>query len=310
MRVPRECVVFAAKFFFLILFTFIFTTVKCNASGILKWKGCETTREAFMVELARAYKNKTGLITSLSGGGSTRGIRAVNAGNVDMGGSCRLSLPEIFPNEEGDVYFMVIAWDALVPIVNATNPVSSISLRQLKDLLIGRITNWKELGGEDKDVLVLAREGKISGTGYMIRRMFFEDEKVDFPSSVFRVKNSKVLENKIYLDKYAIGITGVSGVKKRIAEGKKIKILSVDGVEATTANISRGTYPFFRPLNIVVKGKPTGEVKTFLDWVVSDEGQEIIESIGTVSMRMAAGLKRKFKYWDNTGRILNFDNLP
>lgn len=277
---------------------------------IMKWTGCGITKQAFMVEAANAYKKKTGTLISISGGGATKGIRSANTGEADMGGNCRPSLPAKFSKEEGDVYLTVVAWDALVPIVHKDNPVNSISSSQLKKVLLGQITNWKDLGGPDKKIVVVARQGKVSGVGYMTRKIIFGDADVDYAADALLLRSSGPVENKIKSDVTAIGITGISSAKKRLQNGESLKVLSVDGNEATVDNIASGAYPTFRPLYLSTKGKPTGNVKKFIDWLVSDEGQKVVESVGTVSLRKGAGLKAKFKYWETTDRIVNFASLP
>jgi len=281
-----------------------------QALEVVKWTGCGISKKAFMLEAAKAYKKATGVTIALSGGGATKGIRDAGAGKADLGGSCRMSLPGQFPAEEGQVYMTVAAWDALVPIVNANNPVNGISTAQLKDVLTGKITNWKELGGPDHAILVVARKGKISGVGYMVRKIIFNDANVDFAPNALLVKSSGPLENKIKSDPFAIGVTGVSSANKRLAKGEPIKILKVDGSEATVENIASGSYPTFRPLFVATKGKPAGKAKAFIDWLLSDEGQTVIEAAGTVSLRQGKGLKAKYQYWENTDRIVNFDSLP
>jgi phosphate transport system substrate-binding protein len=203
----------------------------------------------------------------------------------------------------------VVAWDALVPIVNKNNPVSAISGSDLKKVLKGEITNWKDLGGPDLKILVIAREGKVSGVGYMTRRIIFGSADVEFASDALLVKSSGPLENKIQTDPAAIGITGISSAKKRIDQGKPLTILQVDGQKADVASISAGKYPTFRPLYLMTKGAPTGTTKDFIDWLLTTDGQKVIESVGTVSLKQGAGLKDKFKHWKNTDRILNFGSL-
>jgi phosphate transport system substrate-binding protein len=268
------------------------------AAEILKWTGCGITRKAFMAELATGYKKNTGILISLSGGGATKGIRDTNSGTADMGGSCRPVLPDTFPQDEGKVEMHVVAWDALVPIVNKVNPVTTISSAQLKDVLTGKITNWKELGGRDQKILVVARQGKISGVGYMTRKIIFKDLAVDYSPDALLLKSSGPVENKVYVDEFAIAVTGASSARKRIESGKKLKILSVDGVEPSKDNIASGAYPFFRPLYLVANPGSAnyGKVRKFIEWVKSDEGQKIIDSVGTVNLDKGKGLEEKFQY--------------
>lgn len=296
----------------LIATTFLWTAGIATAAEVIKWTGCGITKKAFMGELAKVYEEKTGIVVSLSGGGATKGIRKTNDGEADMGGNCRPALPLAYPGIESNVEMYLVAWDALVPVVHGSNPISSLTSQQLKDVLRGKIVNWKELGGEDKPIFVLAREGKISGVGYMTRKIIFSGENVDYTPNASIMKSSGPLENKVSFDPYAIGITGVSSAKKRIESGKNMKILEVDGIEASKENIGSGKYPFFRPLYLSVNSKAENyaQVKDLIDWVLSDEAQQIIDSVGTVNLQVGKGLKDKFINWESKDTITNFSSLP
>ncbi len=298
---------FLASLLSLSMLFFLFQA-KAFSEG-LTWTGCGISKKAYMKEVAKAYKEQKGIDIKLSGGGATKGIRFANSGLTQMGGTCRPALVDRFPKEEGDIYLTVVAWDALVAVVHPDNPVDSITVDQLKKIMTGKITNWKEVGGPDREILVVARVGKTSGVGYMARKMIFHDTEADFTEKAMIVRSSGPLEKAILKNKNAIGITGISSAKKRIYKGKKLKILKLDGVEPTVGNISTGKYPLFRPLYIATKGKPEGEVKSFLDWLTSAEGQKVIEAQGTVSLLQGKGLKEKFKFWEHTDRILNFNSL-
>ena len=125
------------------------------------------------------------------------------------------------------------------------------------------------------------------------------------------MKSSGPLENKISFDPYAIGITGVSSAKKRIESGRQMKILKVNGVDATKKNISSGNYPYFRPLYLSINPKEENyeNTKKFIDWVLTEEAQKIIDSVGTVNLYAGKELKNKFKYWESTDKIANFSSL-
>jgi phosphate transport system substrate-binding protein len=272
---------------------------------VLKWTGCGITKKAFMAEAAKAYETKTGVKIALSGGGATKGIRFANAGAADLGGCCRPALPATFAAKEGETHVTVVGWDAIVPIINPQNPVTDISTDQLKAVYTGQITNWSELGGPDQPlVLVVRKGGEYSGVGYMARKILFGGEALPAPAGAMQVKSSGPLEKKVEAHPWAFGITGISSAKKR-----NVKIMSIDGAEATAAKIARGDYPTFRPLYLATKGVPSGETGKFISWLLSEEGQDVVEKSGTVSLRMGVGLKEKFQYWDDTSRVTNFDEL-
>jgi len=272
----------------------------------LKWTGCGITRLAIMDEAAKAYEEETGgkVSISVTGGGSTKGIRFTAAGLSDMGGSCRPCLPETYPEEESGVFLTVVGWDALVPIVHKENPVNGVTSEQLKEILTGKITRWSELGGPDHEIKLIDRSGKITGVGFMARLLFFDDKGVDFSKSAEVLTSSGPLEERLEQERWAIGITGISSARKRL-----LKMLALDGKEAILENVASGAYVTFRPLYVVTRGKPSGEVEKFLNWLISDKGQAVVERSGTVSLKQGTGLKAKYKHWLHTDRILNFDAL-
>ena len=123
---------------------------KVKDDNTILWAGCGITKKAFMAELAQAYQAKTGIKVQLQGGGATRGIREAAALKVDIGGSCRMSLPGV---ERSELHASLhpVAWDALAIIINHKNPVNNISTEQIKAMYLGKIKNWSELGSRCTD---------------------------------------------------------------------------------------------------------------------------------------------------------------
>ena len=142
-----------------------------ETSDMLTWVGCGITKKAFMAEASTTFTEKTGVEIELSGGGATKGIRAAAGKTANLGGTCRPALPDRFTEEEKDARLTIVAWDALVFITHNDNPIDSLTLEQGKDIMLGKITNWKEVGGDDADIIVGYRDqagaGKYSGVGYM-----------------------------------------------------------------------------------------------------------------------------------------------
>jgi len=259
----------------------------------LDFAGCGITKKAFMKELSQAYEKKTGVKIVLGGGGATKGIRLPAKGAVALGGSCRHALDH---PEEKTAKLHHVAWDALVVMVNKDNPVDNITMDQLKRLLKGEIKNWKELGGADSSIRLLIRKGKSSGVGLSLRELVFNNPDEEFSPEALIRKSSGPVEEGIEHDKLAMGVSGISSAKKRT----NAKLLALDGKTPSKENIGSGKYPLVRPLYLVTKGEPAGEVKNFIDFALSKEGQAIISAQGTVnleegkalsSMNMRAGLK-------------------
>lgn len=242
----------------------------------VSWVGCGISKKAYVVALAAAYQQKTGAKINLAGGGATRGIRDVAAGKADMGGTCRhlLQVPE-----EAGARLVQVGWDAVVVIVHPANPVSDISRSKLKDVFNGRITNWKELGGQDLPITVVARKGRISGVGRMVRELLFENPEHDFTDRAVIKRSSGPVEQLVEQKRHAIAFTGVSSAKKRT-----VKMLAIDGKEPSAENIARGRYILYRPLYLVLPESPAKAASGFAEFAVSDEGQAVIAAAGTVPL--------------------------
>jgi len=264
-------------------------TPAANASTKkLTWAGCGISKNAFMGEMAQAYEKKTGVKIDLVGGGATKGIRQVSSKEVNIGGTCRHVLEKdnsLTHDAERRVQLTPVAWDALAVIVHKDNPVSNITMRQLRDLFEGKITNWKQLGGNDAPVELYVRKGKISGVGRTLRELVFNDYEKEFVAKHV-VASTGPLEKAIVANPNGIGVDGVSSARKI-----KVKLLALDGKEPTYEHIKTGQYLLYRPLYVVTaldERKP--EVKDFVHFVSSDEGKAIMRKVGTVPYEDAINL--------------------
>lgn len=252
------------------------------------WAGCGITKKAFMSELAKAYEKKTGIKVNLSGGGATKGIRKAVTGEIDIGGACR-PIIEGHP-EERRAYQVPVAWDALVVIVHEKNPVNSINSKELRDIYLGRIKNWKQLGGPDAPIELYVRRGRFSGVGRTLRELVFTNYEQEFPAAKHIVRSSGPLEKGIQKNIYGIGTTGISSAKRR-----KVKMLKLNDKSPTYDNIKNGSYVLYRPLYLVTKqrSKSSQKVKDFITYALSREGRDIIRKAGTVPYTDAIGLVMK-----------------
>ncbi len=248
----------------------------------LKWVGCGISKKAFMGPLASAYEKKTGVKIKLEGGGATRGIVDVAEGKADMGGTCRHVLPRV---EERGVKLIPLGWDALVVLVHPSNPVKNLSLDQLRDIYTGKITNWKQVGGADRKILVVARAGKISGVGRMFRELVFKNPEQDFTPHAKIVTESAGVEETVEKDPGAIAVSGVSSAHKR-----RVKLVRVNGKAPGHENIADGSYLLYRPLYLVIKQNADEAVRRFAAFAQSPEGQAVISGEGTVNLKEGAQL--------------------
>ncbi|KPJ90299.1 MAG: hypothetical protein AMJ53_14010 [Gammaproteobacteria bacterium SG8_11] len=257
-----------------------------DPNNVIYWAGCGITKKAFMAELAAAYEAKSNVKVVLEGGGATRGIRDTVNLRIDLGGTCRMSLPET-DHSELHASLHPVAWDALAIITHKDNPIDNYTREQVKAIYTGKIKNWKELGGPNADIHLYVREGNISGVGYAIRQYLFQDGAVQFDTE-YVVKSSGPLEKATEKDRYAIGITGISSARKR-----DVKIASLDGKVPSYENVRNGNYGLYRPLYLVTGPSPTKKVQDFLDFATSSEGEQIIRDNGTVPYSEGLALMRK-----------------
>jgi len=265
---------------------FLVNTQVVSAAETIQWAGCGITKKAFMKEMAKAYTKKTGIKVKLSGGGATKGIRKAAKGTIHIGGACRVSLER--HAEERDAYQIPVAWDALVVFVNKNNPVDNITFAQLQKVYLGKITNWKQLGGKNAPIELFVRRGKMSGVGRTLRELVFANYNQEFKAT-YVVKSSGPVEKGVVKNKNGFGVSGISSAKKR-----DLKLLKLDGKAPTYENIKNGSYALYRPLYLVIKrGNKTPLVRDFIKYAVSKEGQAIIRAQGTVPYAEALHLVMK-----------------
>ena len=292
------------RLFFISLFSIsLFSSLVHAEESALNWVGCGISKKAYMIELARVYEQQKGIKINVQGGGATKGIREVSSGTADLGGACRFHLPG---NEmEKSAGFEPVAWDALVVIVHKDNPVEDISFGQVRNLYLGKITNWKELGGPDAPVKLFIRKGKISGVGYTIRKLIFANPDQEFKASqVF--KSSGPLEKAVVDDPHAIAITGISSARLR-----DLKLLKLDGKSPSYDNIKAGAYALYRPLFITynLDNANIGTVKDFIQFAHSATGRAIMKQNGVVPYLEALRLVMKQVQQDRLAQKYSAENL-
>jgi phosphate transport system substrate-binding protein len=195
-----------------------------------------------------------------------------------------------------------VAWDALVVITHADNPVATISSDQLRKVYKGQITNWKELGGQNAPIELYVRKGKVSGVGRTLRELLFYNYEEEFVATHV-VDSTGPLERAMEKNPNGLGVTGVSSARK-LEKKKTAKILKLDGKESNYENIRSGQYLLYRPLYVVTNlQEKNPEVAKFVHFVSSDEGKAIMRKVGTVPYEDAVGLW--LTYLDQQNKAIN-----
>ena len=216
---------------------------------------------------------------SISGGGSGNGIKALIDKTTDIADSSRAIKPEEIEQAKAKgaspVEF-IVAFDCIVPIVHPTNPLKNITLDQLKGIYKGDIKNWKEIGGADKPIVIVSRDTS-SGTYEVWEEKVMKKERV-YPGALLQASNGAVAQ-AISKNPNAIGYIGVG------YEDKTVKMLSVNGIVGNKETTLNKTFPISRPLYMYTPVPAAGDVKNFLDYVMSDKGQKLVEEEGFIPLK-------------------------
>jgi phosphate transport system substrate-binding protein len=249
----------------------------------LIWRGDLTTARGVVTDVAKAWEKSGKGTIELQPFNTASGIDAVAKGTADIAGSARPGLG----GAESVLTFTPVAWDGLVMITSPSNPVSNISLMQLHEIYYGHITNWKDLGGKDEPINLYAVASPGDGVEYSMRRLLFGRGNQPVAAPRLYVNVSK-LEEGVTLDTKGLGATTLANV----ANNKKVKILSIDGVAPSTGSISSGSYPLYIELYLVTNATSpkAADVKEFLDFAVSAQANALIRSHGLVPYADGASL--------------------
>lgn len=212
----------------------------------------------------------------VSGGGSSVGVQAVGEGTADIGMSSRELKPEEQEKYPGLVQ-QVIAKDGIVLIIHADNPAPSLTVEEVRMIYTGEITSWSEVGGNDEEIVVVGRDS-ASGT-----RASFEElvmAKQDFVATMLEKNSNGAVKQTIQQTPGAIGYVGLGYIDATV----RAVPMDVDGtpVEPSVENVLSGEYPISRGLNMFTQGEPSGLAADFLNFIMSAEGQAIVEEEGFV----------------------------
>jgi phosphate transport system substrate-binding protein len=242
-------------------------------------KGSDT-----MVILAQRWaeiymKQHPGISIQVTGGGSGVGLAALINGTTDIANSSRpikQSEMEKLKSRYNTLGVEIpCAKDGITIYLNELNKVEELTLQQLSDIYTAKITNWKEMGGTDAEIRLYGRENS-SGT-----YAYFKDEVVkdDYAASCQTLPGTAAVVNAVKKDKNGIGYGGAAyavGVK----HCKVKKDSNSESYLPTAENIAKNQYPITRYLYMYLRNRPTGELKKYIDWILSSDGQQIITEVG------------------------------
>ena len=248
-----------------------------------------------MVNLALAWAERYMEIhpevnLSVTGGGSGTGIAALINGTVDIANASRqMKAEEIETAEENGIspVEFVVARDAIAVVVHPSNPVNGLTLQQISDIYTRKATNWCQMGGEDRPIVLLSRESNSGTYVYFLEnvvRMGKQNSDLLFSPDTLLMPSSEGISSEVRQNPNAIGYDGLGYV----THDQKVIAVARDAkgpyVLPSVETVNDGSYPIARPLFMYTAGEPVGRVKAYLEWV-RGEGQKVVPELGFVPLQ-------------------------
>ncbi len=222
----------------------------------------------------RIMRHNPDIHISVGGGGSGAGIKQVGEGLIDIGNSGRKANEDEISRYGLQMFKWAI--DGVAIVVNPVNKVRSLSQEQVAAIYAGTITNWQEVGGEDRKINIYTRD-EASGT----RAVFWKKAlaKGNVAKNANFVVSNGAMKAAVSQDSYAIGYVSIGHMNDSLAG------VAFNSIEPTLANVQSGKYPIARGLYSNTKGEPIGLVKKVIDYLFTAEGQEIVVQKGFISVK-------------------------
>jgi phosphate transport system substrate-binding protein len=269
------------KKFLMILFSVLFvcSMISFSYAEELRIDGSTTVLPIAQKAAEVFMKKYPSVKIFVSGSGSGTGIKALLDGTTDIADSSREAKEkEIASGKEKGVILTAhkIALDGIVPVVHPSMKISNITTEQLRDIYNGKIKSWKELGGPDRPISAVSRDTS-SGTYEVWEEKILKGDKVK-PDALLVASNGQAVQT-VAQNHYAIGYIGIGYVDK------SVKVLKVNDRIATAKSIRDGSWPIARPLFMYTNGKPAGVIAKFIEFMLSKEGQKVVNEVKYVSIK-------------------------
>lgn len=259
-----------------------------QSSYYMENKGSDT-----IVNLALNWAERYQLLhpevsVSVTGGGSGTGISSLINNTVDIANASRqIKTEEISAAEANEVFPLehIIARDAIAVIVNPNNPINQLTLQQISDIYTAKINNWSELGGEDRPIVRLSRETNSGTHVYFLEaviRLGNKDDKTIFSADTLLLPSSEGIIAEVRDNPNAIGYDGLGYISSDV---KVLKISKTPGGEyiyPSIETVNQNLYPISRDLYMYTNGIPEKFIQDYLDWILSDDGQQVVFELGFV----------------------------
>lgn len=278
---------------YLIATSLLFACAHDNKSKMesIQIKGSDTIVNLIQVWAEHFVQSHPNSNISVTGGGSGTGFASLINKTCNIAMSSReIEEKEIILAKQNNVnpIGFKVGLDGLVVIVNRDNPVTQLTLTELKDIFMAKVTNWKEVGGQDRKIVILSREAN-SGTHMFFKERVIRNNNMDsndeFSVHSLMMSSSQTVYDEVLQNPNALGYVGMGFVDAKI----KVLSIAVDEnskyIYPSRDTVIDGSYPISRPLYLYTDGKPKGIVEMFIENALSDEGQKIVVYTGFVPIR-------------------------
>lgn len=244
-------------------------------------KGSDTLGAKLVPQLAEQFKAQhSGTTFDIAAEGSTTGIAAIIDGTAQIGMSSRRAKSSEVAAASGRGVNMkptIVAYDGIAVIVNAGNPVKSLTRKQVEQIFTGDITDWSGAGGSGGKISIYTRNTS-SGTYSEFKELAMK--KRDYAGGSQKMAGNEQIAAEVGKNPSGIGYVGMAYTK---ANG--VKVVSIDGATPSIKTVQDHSYPYWRPTFYYTNGEPSGVAREFLDFTVSSVGQKIVAQVGFVPIK-------------------------
>lgn len=242
---------------------------------------------------AEAYQKENPEVRiSVTGGGSGTGITALMTNTVDIANASRAIKAEEIQEAKSrnfEPVEFIAARDAIGVIVNPANPVDRLTLEQISYIYQGRITNWSEVGGEDRPIVCLSRESNSGTHVYFLETVIRLGDKANkdlFSASTLLLPSSEGIISEVKDNPNAIGYDGLGYITSEVKLLAVAKDENSNYVLPSVQTVNNNEYPISRDLYMYTHGEPRGAVKAYLSWILEPEAQKIVADAGFVPIKV------------------------
>jgi phosphate transport system substrate-binding protein len=262
--------------------------------------GSTTVKPVVELGLTFFKKSHPEVEVVVGAGGSGQGIHLVGSGTANIGMSSRpldAQEREQFP----DLVIHTIGLDGVVIVANQGNPIRGLSTQQIQNFYTGKIVNWKEVGGSDREIALITLnhnhgtsevfsnyfglEVKESGTGLNLTATFRKKGELAYSSSTAKViEDHRQVLAEILTNPNAIGYVSIGQAMQVTQRGARVRQLELDGITPTIPNVQVGVYRFSRPLMLITKGEAKGRIRELIDFFCGTQGQVIVSELDYIPL--------------------------